>query len=286
MFSTAWTYIRRSPYQALSAVLVLTLTFFVIWFVAGILFVSESTLRYFESKPQITFFLKDDAKKNQVDKIINDLKHDAKVAQVKYVSKDDALKLYRKQFEKDPLLLEMVTSNILPASIEVATVRVEDLQMIFNAYKSHPSIEEIVFQKDIVDNLSRWTRTVRMIGFGYIAFHLILSIFVIMTITAMKIALKRDEIEILQLLGATRSYIRTPFLLEGMFYGLTGGLISTFLFVALMLIAKSFFQSLFFGVEAFFPDMSLIVVGSAVVVVFGLVLGWFSSILAVFRFLK
>jgi cell division transport system permease protein len=280
MFNTAWTHIRRSPYQALSAILVLTLTFFVISCVTGILYVSESAMRYFESKPQVTFFLKDDAKQDQVKKIINELKKDIKVAETKYVSKEEALKIYRKQFEKDPLLLEMVTSNILPASIEVSTYKVEDLQMIFDAYKNHPAIEEIVFQKDIVENLSKWTRIVRIVGLSYIGFHLLLSFLVIMTIIGMKIALKREEIEIMQLLGASRSYIRTPFILEGMIYGFVGSLISNVFSIILVLLAANLSSS------TFVPSTSVVIIFMAAMTVFGMVLGWLSSVLSVLRFLK
>lgn len=237
-------------------------------------------MRYFESKPQVTFFLKDDAKQDQVKKIISELKHDEKVAATKYVSKEEALKIYRKQFEKDPLLLEMVTSSILPASIEVSTYRVEDLQMIFDAYKNHPAIEEIVFQKDIVENLSKWTRIVRVVGLSYIGFHLLLSFLVIMTIIGMKIALKREEIEIMQLLGASHSYIRTPFILEGMIYGFVGSLISNIFSAILILLMSNVYHG------AFTPNASVVIIFMAAMTVFGMVLGWFSSFLSVLRFLK
>lgn len=286
MLKTVWTHIRRSPYQAMSAILVLILTFFVISFVAAILFVSESTIRYFESKPQITFFLKDDSQKTDISKMTDELKSDPKVSRVTYISKEDALKLYRKQFEKDPILLEMVTSSILPASIEVSTIKVEDLQLINDAYKNNPIIEEVVYQKDIVQNLSRWAGTARKIGFGYIGFHLILSFFVIMTIISMKIALKREEIEIMQLLGATRSYIRIPFILEGMFYGFVGSFIASLSFGLIFLIFKGQFAGVFANIGVFSFDALTIGLYFASMIVFGLIVGWFSSMLAVFRFLK
>jgi cell division transport system permease protein len=286
LFRIAWTHIRRSPYQALSAVLVLTLTFFVISFVAGILYVSENAIRYFESKPQVTFFLKDTVKQGDVDKLISGLKNDSVVSSVKYVSKDDALKLYRKQFEKDPLLLEMVTASILPASIEVSTVDVSNLQTVYDEYKNNSSVEEVVFQKDIVQNLSKWTNVVRIIGIGYISFHLILSFFVIMTIISMKIAIKKEEIEILQLLGATRSYIRTPFILEGMFYGFVGSTIASVVFIFAVFMTLTKFSGVLSGMNFLNFDPMIIVLYFGVMTVFGLLLGWFSSMLAVFRFLK
>jgi cell division transport system permease protein len=286
LFRIAWTHIRRSPYQAMSAVLVLTLTFFVISFVAGILYVSESAIKYFESKPQVTFFIKDTVKKDAVDKLISNIKQNPVVSSVKYVSKEDALKLYRKQFEKDPLLLEMVTASILPASIEVSTLEVGNLQNVYEEYKNNPSVEEVVFQKDIVQNLSKWTRVVRLVGIGYISFHLILSFFVIMTIISMKIAIKKEEIEILQLLGATRSYIRMPFILEGMIYGFVGSIFSSMMFLIISFFAWSQFSGFLSGMNFVNFDPAIIILYLSIMTVFGLLLGWFSSMLAVFRFLK
>ncbi len=179
----------------------------------------------------------------------------------------------------------MVTSSILPASIEVSTKEVSDLESLNNIYKHNSIIEEIVFQKDIVQNLAKWTKTIRLVGFGYISFHLILSFFVIMTIISMKIAVKKEEIEILQLIGASRSYIRTPFIIEGMFYGFLGSIIASCLFMVGIFIFISKFSTALAGINIHI-DYMIISLYIASTVAFGLFLGWLSSLIAVFRFLK
>ena len=286
LFSTAWTHIRRSPYQSAAAVLVLALTFFVISFVAAILGISETAIRFFESKPQITVFLKDATKETEAREVAEALKKEEKVADVKYISKDEALKIYQKQNAKDPLLLEMVTANILPASIEISTYRVEDLEEYAKRFKNDLRVEEIVFQKDIIANLARWTKAIRGIGLLYVSVHLLLSFLIIMTITGMKIALRRDEIEIMKLIGADNSYIRTPFILEGMIYGFFGSLLAAVVFLLLVFGFNSQINYFLSDLKISLFEPTIIFLYFAVITSFGLVWGWFSSLISVFRFLK
>lgn len=120
VFKTTWKHIRRSPYQALAAVGIMTLTLFV----SGIFFLTAATssaiLSYFEAKPQITAFFTDEKLAEEIASLEERLKNTGQVLDLKYVSKEEALAIYREQNKDDPLLLEMVTANILPASLEVS----------------------------------------------------------------------------------------------------------------------------------------------------------------------
>jgi len=122
-FKTAWQHIRRTPYQALAAVAVMTLNLFIASVFITTASSFEQILRFFESRPQVTAFFKDEAKIDQVEALRQKLLETGKVAEVKYVSKEEALAIYREQNKDDPVLLEMVTANMLPASLEVSADR-------------------------------------------------------------------------------------------------------------------------------------------------------------------
>jgi len=113
----SWTHIRRSPYQALAAILTMFLTFLVSGAFGLTVATSLLVLQYFESKPQATVFFKDSAEKEQIDALKTTLEATGKIAGIKYVSKEDALLIYKEQNKNDPLLLEMVNADILPASL-------------------------------------------------------------------------------------------------------------------------------------------------------------------------
>ena len=80
--------------------------------------------------------------------------------------------------------------------------------------------------KDVIASLTSATTVIRAVGAASVGFLIIFAILVILMIIGFKIRLKRDEIEIMRLLGASSNFVRTPFILEGMFYGLTGALSS------------------------------------------------------------
>ena len=84
------------------------------------------------------------------------------VSEVKYISKEEALKLYKDLNKSDPLLLEAVTANMLPASIEVSAKNPADLKPIADLLKTQPDIEDVRFAEDIVSRLAVWTRSMRL----------------------------------------------------------------------------------------------------------------------------
>ena len=125
--STARRNIRRSPYQAFAAILIMTLTFLVVSFFTFLLVGSSKIVNFFESKPQVTAFFKNDAPQADINGLENQLSKSGKVASIKYLSKEDALNIYREQNKDDPLLLDLVTADVLPASIEVQATKAEKL---------------------------------------------------------------------------------------------------------------------------------------------------------------
>src|SRR5579872_3773244 len=130
--STMWNHIRRSPYQAMAAILIMMLTFLAVSVFTILVVGSSGVISYFESKPQVTAFFKDDATSSQIESLQNDLKATGKVSSIKFVSKDQALQIYRQQNKNDPLLLELVTADVLPASLEISSNNLADLASLSN----------------------------------------------------------------------------------------------------------------------------------------------------------
>src|SRR3989344_5056241 len=127
--------IRRSPYQAMAAVLIMMLTFLTISFFTFLLSGSSRVINFFESKPQVTAFFKNEAKQSDINALEKQVKNTGKVASLKFVSKQEALKIYRQQNKDDPLLLDLVTADILPASLEISAYRINDLSGISEMLK-------------------------------------------------------------------------------------------------------------------------------------------------------
>lgn len=284
--NTVAKYIRRSPYQAISAALIMSLTFFSITIFAILTILSIRFISYFESRPQLTVFFKDVATKEEIKGLGEKLKNTGKTSSIKYISKEEALKIYREQNKNDPLLLDLVTADILPASIEVQATQAQYLSQLADEVKGSDLVEEIVFQKDIVDTLISWTNAARQIGIAVISILVVVSVFVIITIIGIKITVRREEIEIMRLIGASNWFIRVPFLIEGMFYGLVGSFVGGMAAIGLFYYFSPSLESFLRGV-AIFP-LSFLMMGELLLVeiLIACMLGAFASYLAVLRYLK
>lgn len=217
--------IRRTPYQALAASMVMFLTFLTLSLFLILALGSEKILRFYESKPQAIAFFKDGTTNQDIEAIKNALNQTGTITNFKYVSKEEALEIYRDRNKNNPTLLELVTANILPASLEISTLAPDDLKIVAEIVKKEPVVEDVVFPEDVVAALSQTTRTIRVVGGGVVGFLITFSTLIIIMIIGFKIRLKRQEIEIVKLLGASTWFIRLPFVLEGIFYALVGAFV-------------------------------------------------------------
>ncbi|KKP98757.1 MAG: Cell division protein [Candidatus Levybacteria bacterium GW2011_GWB1_36_18] len=185
---SSWKNIRRSPYQAIGAIFIMTLTFLAVSIFTFILLGSSRVISYFESKPQVTAFFKDEATNAQIDSLKKDVETTGKVSSTKFVSKEQALKIYREQNKNDPLLLDLVTADILPASLEVSTEKIADLAEVSSAIQKSPIVQEVIYQKDVVATLSSWTSALRKLGVAVIVILSLVSVFIMITIIGIKIS--------------------------------------------------------------------------------------------------
>lgn len=283
---TAWRNIRRSPYQAIAAIFVMMLTFLAFSVFALIIFGSTRVINYFESKPQVTAFFKDEARGEDINSLKNTLSDSGLIASVKFVSKDEALRIYKEQNKNDPLLLDLVTADILPASLEISTHEIEDLTLVSDTLKKSTIVSEVVFQKDVVSTLTAWTNALRKTGIAIVILLAIVSVFIMATIIGIKISQKREDIETMRLIGAGGWYIRWPFILEGIFYGLIGALVGWLISMGVLFYATPYFSSFLRGIPVFPISLAYLLELLGLEIVLAIVLGAFSSYLAVLRYLK
>lgn len=245
---TTFQHLRRSPYQALTAIGIMTLTNFVASLFFLVAIGSQGILSHFESTPQITVFFSDEKDETSIVTLEDRLQKTGRVAGLKFVSKEEALKIYQEQNKDDPLLLEMVTADILPASLEIAATAPQYLGELAEVVQNEPLVEDVMYQKDVVEALISWTSGIRLAGSLLIVFLMIVSLSIILTVIGMKIALRKEEIEILKLVGAGSWFIRAPFLLEGIFYGIVGAICSWGGVYLLLLYLTPFLKSFLTGI--------------------------------------
>lgn len=286
MFKTAIQHIKRAPFQALAAILITSLTFFIIGSFVVLAAGSEAVLRFLETRPQVTAFLKDDIKPQQIELLKTKLEATGKVKKTKYVSKEEALAIYRQENKDNPLLLEMVTAKILPASLEISATSLSFLPELAKILKDDSIVEEVLFQEDVVSTLSSWIGSLRKVGVFLIAFLSLISVITVLIVIGMKISSRKEEIEILGLLGATKWYIRLPFIIEGIIYGIASAVISWGAAYLLLLYSTPFLVSFLAGIPLFPVPVIFMLEILGGLLVLGVVVGGIGSFFAVRHFLK
>lgn len=284
--STALVTMRRSPYQSLASIVILSFTFFVAYCFSYFLAGSEVVLRFFETRPQVIAFFDINAGPEQINQVGQAMKEKSYVSGIKIVSKDEALKIYQEENKDDPLLLELVTAQILPASIEVSGYSIDDLAQIKTDLNSYDKVEEVILQESLVESLSNWTTSIRLVGLISVVLLSFVSLLIMVTVIGMKVVAKRPAISIMRLIGATAWYIRSPFVFEGMLYGLISSLLGWGLSFAALLYVTPWLSEFLANIPVFPIPPAFYALQLGVGTLAGMLLGAFAGGVAVGRMIK
>lgn len=280
------TSLRRSPYQAVAAALAMTLTFFISSIFIILIIGGQLVLNYIEQRPQVIAFFKDDVQETKINDLSEKIKATGLAKELKYVSKEEALAIYRERNKDEPLLLESVSADFLPASIDISVNRATDINQVTQLVKNEEIVERVITPENLVEQLVKWTNTIRVGGLVLVASLVSVSFLIIIMVIGMRIAIRREEISIMSLVGATKWYITRPFIIEGAIYGVVGATIAVFLSYALLLFYSQNIQE-FLGPIQIFPISPLFFVylwvGEALVAA---VVGIAGAMIALYRYLK
>lgn len=284
--SSALSSIRRSPYQALAAILTMTVTFAVAFCLAFFFTGAQVVLNYYETRPQIIAFFELQATQEQLDAARKNMENKDYVADVHITTKEEALKLYSQEFKESPLLLELVTADILPASIEVSANSIDSLSQIKTDLEGTAGVEDVKYQESVVDTLQAWTQNARLIGIGSAIVLGSVSFLVMMVIIGMRVSMQKRAIGIMRLLGATKWYVKRPFMLEGMIYGLVGALLGWGVSIGVLLYITPWVQNFLTEIQLFPIPLEFFAVQLGAGLLAGLFLGGFAGQVAAERLIK
>ncbi|GAB4219377.1 MAG: permease-like cell division protein FtsX [Candidatus Microgenomates bacterium] len=290
--------IKRTPYQSLTGFLVLFFSLFLSLIILFSLSFVNGLLNYLETKPQVTVYFQPKTPENHIFQIRDELVNSGKTLSVKYISQKEAFDIYKNLNKDNPLLLEMVSADIMPPSLEIYAKKPIYLPEIAEYLKKQSDVDEVQFQKDIVDKLLNLINILRKVSFVFFGYLILMSVVVLTTTVSFKIALKKDEIELLKLLGATNSYIRSPYLKESLFMGTISATISFLILIGLYFYINPFLNNYFSGITEISLDLNYIklIVWPFNLVFFGLMyliilifswlIAYLSSYLATNKYLK
>ena len=288
----------RNGFVSFSAVLVMTITLFVI---AALLIGNAAltaTLKDLTNQVEVTVYFTPDATQDQVQSVQTDVQALPEVASVTYVSADQALANFQARHANDQLTLQALdelTGNPLGASLEVRAKDPSQYSAIAQYLETEqtqgaegPVIEKVDYQQNetAISRLSAIIGTSKEIGIVIAIVLGLASVLIAFNTIRLAIYTSRDEIAVMNLVGATHWYVRGPFIIAGVLYGVLSGAVVLLLLypitAALGPGSQAFLGS--FNVFSYFVGsfafLFLVIMGS------GICLGALSSYLAIRRYLR
>lgn len=249
-----------------------------------------SFLKIWEDKIEVVTYLKKETPLKDVESLLKKTRFIEGVEAVKYISPFDAMAFMTSKLGSQKNLLEGIQPAVLPPSFEIQLKKdyrnPEKIKEVILQLKQFPQIEEIQYGEEWVGTFSALVHILQVTQWTLGGLILVAMIFIISNTLQLTISSRREEIEIMRIVGASPVFIQVPFYIEGLLQGLFGtGLAILFLF----LLHKGFFlyipssvQSRLGGIPILFLPTETI----AWILLAGMVLGFFGSFVASIRFLK
>jgi cell division transport system permease protein len=279
------------------AMMAITLTILLFAIVANATF--TNSVNDITDKIDIKFFLKDNVSDQQRKDLISNVKGLSNVESVVYISKEAALKQYQQENANNSNLLTAIslTDNPLPASLTIKPRdpnRIDEIRAFLdkpqNKALQSENTDYSADRKTAIDKIIKATHFFEEAGVVGIIVFMVISILIIFNTIRMTIFNRRDELVIMRLLGASTSYIRGPFIVETMLYGVVAALVSIAICGSLFKIASSTLRASTFGLlditysNSYFSDRfgEILLLQIAI----GIIIGAASSAFATRRYLK
>ena len=229
---TSWQGLRAAGFTGGIAVATIATALFMLGAFALVVVNMEGLLDDFGRELQITAYLEEGLSEAEAEELTLSVGTVEGVEAVAHVSKDEALERFR-EMAGGAALLEGLEGNPLPASLNIylrpERRTPEGLVVLQTSLDGLPGIEELAHGQEWVDGYARLAALLRVAGYA-LGFVLSLATLLIVANTIrLGLFARRDEVEILELVGASRLYVRTPFLVEGFVQGAMGGAIAALL---------------------------------------------------------
>lgn len=223
-FGSIWRNLEGTTYAVLTTAVMLLMF-------GGFLVVNDTLDRMIDAlgrRTNMVAYLTDNALPSDTAELVTVLQNDPNVGQVTFISRDDAAAKFRDTLDELAEILDVIENNPFPASIEVRMNDPEAILALADELRSRTDIvEEVLVRDDVVSRLLYISQLVRLAGGVLLISIGLVTIFVIQNTIRLAVFSRRDEIEIMKLIGATDWFVRGPFVVEGAIIGFLGSAIAS-----------------------------------------------------------
>jgi cell division transport system permease protein len=273
---------RRARLSSVITIFTMTISLLLLGLFAIIYRNTNTIIQSFRDKVEMEVFIAAETDSTRIDSIRTQLMDVPGILSAAYISKNEAARIFKKEFGED--INAVLDFNPLPASFKLRLApeyrNSDSANAVYAALSGIEGVDDVVYRKTLLEILDRRVKVFIGASAAIGVTLLIAAIFLVSNTIRLTIYAKRKMIATMKLVGATRGFIRMPFLIEGMLHGLLGGLLSAGLIWSIVYLARRFFSaelSEYFAVDAVFY---------VVMVSVGVVMGLLGSSWSVKRFIS
>lgn len=278
--------------MATIGVMFLALMVFEGLFISNVL--TKAALDSLQNKIDISVYFKISSSEDEILTIKKELELLKEVKNIEYISRDKALEIFRKRHQNEEIIaqaLEELKENPLAASLNVKAHNPKDYEVI-DAFLKKESygkfIDNVTYAKNavVIGRLNKIIDTVQRLGLFLTVLLAVIAILITFNTIRLAIYSNREEIGIMRLVGASNAFIRGPFVIEGIIYGLVSGLLSFAVIMPIIYFlapyAKTFIPEI--NLWSYLLSNSIKLIGYQFL--FGVILGIISSSIAIRKYLR
>ncbi len=287
--------LRRNFWLAGASTLIMIVTLIILSVLSLLFVITNTSVKSIQERVDISAYFKTGLAESQITVIESQLKQDPRIKEVRYVSAQQALEEFKIKHKNDTLLLESVgelNENPLPATLQIKANDLADYPAIadeLNSDKYQSSIEKINFEDNrvIIDRLNKLLKFIVTFGLILMVIFSLIAVLVIFNTIALTIYNRREEVEIMRLVGATNWYIRGPFMVEALTYSLLATIItSALIYPVYLTMLPRISAYLTPNGDIFTGNLSTYLMIVGILLLIAIILSTISSLMAIRRYLK
>ncbi|MBU4011543.1 MAG: permease-like cell division protein FtsX [Proteobacteria bacterium] len=276
--------------RLLNIVSIITIAFSVIITSSIILFFTNTTsiLNIWTKGVKVMVYLSPEVSNEDINEIQKKILGMYGVKDIAFISKEEALKVLKQQMKRQSSLLDNLKENPLPDAFEIHLIESsevwEKIESLVSQVESIPKVEEVEYGQKWLARFSGIVYIFKLSGYALGILFFIASVFIVANMVRLVLYARRDEIEIMRLVGASDRFIKTPFYIECIIQGAVGGIIGLLL---LFLVFSSFTSNVDQGITSdlinikFFSFTSL-----SAILICSMFIGWFGCFMSLKNYMK
>lgn len=254
---------RRLVNAYLSSVISISLVLLLVGVASLLLVNAKGVSDYFKENMSVSVMLKQEVGEQEALSFRRELEEMPFVRTTEYISREQGAEEMKALLGED--FLDVFETSPIPASIDLRLmadyVSADSLDVVRDRVSASPYVDEVVYQKSLVEALNANLRRISVVLAVFIALLLFVSYVLINNTIRLNIFARRFTVHTMRLVGATKSFIRAPFLVQSVFQGLFSALMAIVMLLAIMFVIRNEFAQLF---EVFRLDLLLLVMGIVV----------------------